>query len=275
MSPRRIAILLAALALGAVAMSQAQDSQFGISGLGTPGRWESVRARSTAGALALFDPLSPLSDAALADLGQLTAFAQAAASFLRPELATGTLSLRTTRFPAFTLGGPVGHGIVVGGGFSTYLNRSWDVVTHDTVTLRGLPEAVTDERSSDGGVSDIRLAVAMRVSPRFAVGVGAHALTGSTREHAYRFYADSNVYRNTRQVGEVQYDGWGFSASALFDALPGLRLSAVYRSDSRLRAKVGGNETARTDLPTTLGAGVRWAVRPTARIAAAITRRDW
>ncbi len=275
MSARRVTLLLAVLALGAVTAGHAQDSQFGIAGLGTPGRWESVRARSTAGALTLLDPLSPLADAALADLGQLTASAQAAASFLRPQLATGTVSLRTTRFPAYTVGGPVGHGIVVGGGFSSYLNRSWDVVTHDTITLRGLPEPVTDERTSDGGVSDVRLAAAMRVSPRLAVGFGVHALTGSTREHAYRFYADSNLYRNTRQVGEVQYDGWGFSASALFDLLPQLRLAALYRSDARLRAKVGGTETARSDLPTTLAVGVRWALRPTARLAGSVTRRDW
>jgi len=275
MTARRVARLLALLGLGIATAGRAQDSQFGIAGLGTPGRLESVRARSTAGALAFFDPLSPFADVTLADLGQLTAGAQAAASFLRPQLATGTPSLRTTRFPAFTLGGPVGHGIVVGGGFSSYLNRSWDVITHDTLTLRGLPEPITDERTSDGGVADVRLAAAVRVSPRFAVGLGAHALTGSTREHAYRFYADSNLYRNTRQVGEVQYDGWGFSASALFDPLPQLRLAALYRTDSRLRAKVGGSETARADLPTTLAVGVRWALLPSARLAASITRRDW
>src|SRR2546430_3950759 len=53
----------------------AQDSQFGIRGLGTPGRWESVRSRSTGGAFGPFDPLSPLMEAPLADLGQLTATA--------------------------------------------------------------------------------------------------------------------------------------------------------------------------------------------------------
>src|SRR5205814_5114378 len=58
----------------------AQDSQFGIRGLGTPGRWESVRSRSTAGAFAPFDPLSPLSEAGLADVPQLTATAMETAS---------------------------------------------------------------------------------------------------------------------------------------------------------------------------------------------------
>src|SRR5438034_6965741 len=41
----------------------AQDSQFGIRGLGTPGRWESVRSRSSGGAFAPFDALSPLMEA--------------------------------------------------------------------------------------------------------------------------------------------------------------------------------------------------------------------
>ena len=38
-------ICLALLAAGHLA---AQDSQFGIKGLGTPGKWESVRARTKA-----------------------------------------------------------------------------------------------------------------------------------------------------------------------------------------------------------------------------------
>src|SRR5207249_8360918 len=71
MIPRRVTVLLAVLALGAATAGRAQDSQFGIAGLGTPGRWESVRARSAGGALAFFDALSPFADAALADLGQL------------------------------------------------------------------------------------------------------------------------------------------------------------------------------------------------------------
>src|SRR5258706_15995372 len=54
---------LAALALAAPA--RAQDSQFGLRGLGTPGRWESVRARSTGGALAPFDAVSPLLEGAV------------------------------------------------------------------------------------------------------------------------------------------------------------------------------------------------------------------
>src|SRR5712664_82948 len=51
----------------------AQDSQFGIRGLGTPGKLESVRARTTGGAFAPFDAFSPLTDAVLADVRRLSA----------------------------------------------------------------------------------------------------------------------------------------------------------------------------------------------------------
>ena len=63
---RRIALLLAVLlAATRAAPARAQDSQFGIQGGGTPGRPESVRARSTGGAFAAFDAVSAVADVAL------------------------------------------------------------------------------------------------------------------------------------------------------------------------------------------------------------------
>src|SRR2546425_2299626 len=53
----------------------AQDSQFSVRGLGVPGRWESVRARTAAGAFGPFDPRSSVADVSLADALQLTATA--------------------------------------------------------------------------------------------------------------------------------------------------------------------------------------------------------
>src|SRR3989442_14404845 len=52
--------LVAMLACCVAGPARAQDSQFGIKGLGTPGRMEGVRVRSTAGAFPPFDPISAL-----------------------------------------------------------------------------------------------------------------------------------------------------------------------------------------------------------------------
>src|SRR2546422_678820 len=159
----------------------AQDSQFGIRGLGTPGRWESVRARSSGGAFAPFDALSPLMEAPLADISTLTATAAGGTSHRDAQLGDTITQLRATRFPLMGVAGRVAPRLVVAGGFTTYLDRSWDVTLRDSTVLRGELERYRDEITSDGSVGDIRLAAASRVSRRLAIGAGIHILAGSTR----------------------------------------------------------------------------------------------
>src|SRR3989454_10112691 len=164
----------------------AQDSQFGIRGLGTPGRWESVRARSSGGAFAPFDALSPLMEAPLADIGQLTAIAAGGTSHRDAQLGDTITKLRATRFPLMGVAGRVAPRLVVSGGFTPYLDRSWDVTLRGSTGLRGELERYRDEITSDGSVGDIRLAAASRLSRRLAIGAGIHILAGSTRMTAER-----------------------------------------------------------------------------------------
>src|SRR3989449_568844 len=154
----------------------AQDSQFGIRGLGTPGRWESVRSRSSGGAFAPFDPLSPLMEAPLADISQLTATAAGGTSHRDAQLGDTITKLRATRFPLMGVAGRVAPRLVISGGFTTYLDRSWDVTLRDSTVLRGELERYRDEITSDGSVGDIRLAAASRLSRRLAIGAGIHIL---------------------------------------------------------------------------------------------------
>ena len=73
----------------------AQDSQFGIRGLGTPGKWESVRARSAGGAFAPFDAFSPLLDASLADVRRMSAGVTSSTSWRSVDAVSGSdVSLR-------------------------------------------------------------------------------------------------------------------------------------------------------------------------------------
>src|SRR2546427_5011365 len=104
----------------------AQDSQFGIRGLGTPGRFETVRARTTGGALGPFDALSPLSEASLADLPQLTATAMGGTSYRTADVAGGggaTTSFRSTRFPVVGLSGPGLGRLGLAGGVTNQLDH--------------------------------------------------------------------------------------------------------------------------------------------------------
>jgi hypothetical protein len=252
----------------------AQDSQFSVRGLGVPGRWESVRARTTGGAFGPFDSRSATSDASLADAVQLTATAVEATTYRRAVVDGATTDLRSSRFPFMGLAGPLSRRFVVGGGFATYLDRTYEVATRDSQLLRGVYVPYTDHLGSDGAVVDLRFAAAARLASRVAIGAGVHVLTGSTRMTAQRVYDDTS-YQGTGQVAVVRYDGVGVSGSVALDPLSTLRIVGYGRTDNRLRARLGDEETDRSDLPTTLGGALRWWPSPSARVAGTVEWRSW
>ena len=272
---RASVVLAVVVALAFAAPALAQDSQFGMRGLGTPGRFESVRARSTGGAFGPFDAFSPLIDASLADVPRVSASVTTGTSWRSVDFGTETGSLRASRFPAFVLGGPIARRVVLAGGFSTYLDRSFGLTTSDTIDIRGTPQPITDEVTSDGAVSDLRMALAARVLNRLALGVGLHGLTGSTRVTAVRHFADSATYRTSTARDEIAYHGLGGSASALLDLNANLRLAAWARSDTKLRAEIRGRTVANDDLPFSYGGGVRWRPGTEAVIAGAVAWHKW
>jgi len=253
----------------------AQDSQFGIRGLGTPGKLESVRARTTGGAFAPFDAFSPLTDAVLADVRRMSASFTSGASWRSVDASGVQSSLRGTRFPAMVIAGPITRRIVVGGGFSTYLDRSFGVVIQDTIDLRGVQQPITDAITSDGAIADLRIAVAARLHSRLALGLGLHRITGSTRVNATRSFADTANYRTTTARDEVAYGATGGSASLLFDVSSDLRVAGWFRTDSRLRADVGGHTVAENDLPLMYGTGLQWRAGAQASVAGSLTWRNW
>ena len=267
-------LALVVVVLAPAGRAAAQDSPLSIRGLGMPGRFESVRARATGGAFAAFDQLSMLSEASLARVPRLTATAVGATSFMRDDVNGDTGFRRTGRFPLFQVVGSLGHGFVAGGGFTTYLDRSYHVRIVDTITLGGSSQAVTDELGSDGGVTDVRVAVARRWG-QLALGAGFHLLTGSTRVSAVRTFSDTSVYGGVTQSGEVAYHGAGYSASAVLTLTSYLAVTGIWRTDRRLTSEVGARPVAVSDLPQTVGGAIRWAPAPDVNFAASVVRRTW
>jgi len=252
----------------------AQDSQFGIRGLGTPGRWESVRSRSTGGAFAPFDPLSPFSEAALADVPQLTVTAMGSASYRDAEVSGTPSALRATRFPLLNVVGRVHRRLAIAAGYTTYLDRTWDVTLRDSTLLRGTLERYTDEVTSDGSIADLRLAAASRVTRRIALGAGLHLLSGSTRETAERRF-DDTTFHTVQQRAEVRYSGVGVSGSLLLGVAPGLSVTGWVRADRRLRATVADTTSADTDLPRMAGGGMLFSPSPSVRFGGSVAWRGW
>jgi hypothetical protein len=267
--------LLAGMLLAGMRPAEAQDSQFGIRGLGTPGRWESVRARTTGGAFAAFDAASALADAALADVRTLTATTMGASSYRSVSSPGGSANLQAGRFPLFTVAGAVSGRLILGGGFSTYLDNSYDVVTRDSVLLRGEMVHFTDNIASDGGISDMRVAAAARFGSALALGVGLHAITGSARATAMRTFGDTTVYATVRDSQSVRQTGFGVSASALMNPSSIFSIVAFARADGHLNKKVDDIPLGATDLPNMVGGAVRVILNSSIRAAGSIAWRSW
>ncbi len=236
----------------------AQASQFGVRGLGVPGRALSTRAMGSSGAFGMFDAESGLNPASLSGLVAMTASFNAMQSYRTAENSAGSEALRDTRFPYIAVGGPIRTTpLVVGIGYSTYTNRDFTIATRDTVELREVLVPVDDTLSSRGGLSDLRLGAAYKLRDRTVLGGAFHVMTGSNRLESRRSFADDQ-YLPVQQSAELSYAGVGVELGVVQQMGSGLWVAAIARGDSKAIVDRDSARASQVDLPYTLGAAVRW-----------------
>jgi hypothetical protein len=253
----------------------AQSSQFGVRGLGFPGRALAVRAVGTGGAFGLFDPESSQNPAALASVQNFTSVLTITQGFRTVENPAGTASVRDTRFPQFTVVGPVRRfPAAVGLSFSNYTSRDFTLATSETVDLREVPVNVSDTFSSRGGLNDFRIAGAYRIGAQWSVGGGFHIISGSNRLTSTRVFDDPN-YLSSRQRSELSFAGIGVSIGVTRQFGPNLAVSALARSDGHVNVDRDSARTGSIDLPYTLGLGLRWRPAPKLDVAGQTLVRTW
>jgi hypothetical protein len=250
----RLASLLILLAL-LPGVSGAQSSQFGVRGLGFPGRGLAVRGAGSSGAFGLFDRESSLNPAALGAVPTLTSVFVLTQSFRHTENPAGTASLRDSRFPLLSVAGPVGSVAAFGISFSNYTSRDFTEVTKGTLDIRGVPVGVTDSFSSRGGLNDLRLAGAYRVHGHWTFGAGFHVITGSNRLQARRVFSDPSFLSST-QKSEISYAGVGLSVGVIRQFGTRFAIAALVRSDGHLNVDRDSARVGKVDLPYTFGLGL-------------------
>jgi hypothetical protein len=271
----RRALLLFALAACTPAAARAQSSLFGVRGLGMPSRWLGTEAFSTGGAFGLFDGGSALNPAALGSLTALSAGFSALQDFRHEENPAGSKSLRDTRFPLLTVGGPIqGQPIAVGVSFSNYTSRDFTLASADTLVLRDVAVPVSDTLASRGGLGDLGLAGAYRAGTAWVFGGAFHVITGSTRLRFRRAFADTS-FQTATQTSEISYAGVGVSLGVIRNFGPGFSLAATARSDGHVIIDRDSTRVARVDLPYTFGFGLHWRASPKLDLASAVQVRTW
>jgi long-subunit fatty acid transport protein len=268
------------LVLGALAVTilapraSAQDSVFGIRGLGLLGRPISARSAGMGGGYALFDGGSAVNPTSLVAWRGAVGWAVGAASIHSFDAGSGRTSLGSTRFPVLGFATPVGSRLVIGVSASDYLNRNWSVQQTDTVTPRGTAIAVTDQTRSIGGVTDIRLAAAYRLSGAVSVGLGLHALAGSTQTSVIRGFTGDTAYRSFGQLAVTDYTGYGASLGMFVALQPRLILGASARFNTRLKAATT-DTSATVRLPGEYNAGVYYTPVEGVMIASTLGYSTW
>ena len=269
---RALIVLVLAIVPSAIG---AQSSQFGVRGLGFPGRGLGVRAIGTGGGFGLFDPESSQNPAALASVLNLTSVFTISQGFRTVENPAGTASVRDTRFPQLMVAGPVlRFPAVVGFSFSNYTNRDFTLATSATLDLRGVPVNVSDTFSSRGGLNDFRIAGSYRFGTQWAVGGGFHIISGSNRLTSTRVFDDPNLL-SSRQRSELSFAGVGISVGVTRQFGPSFAISAVARSDGHVNLDRDSTRVGTIDLPYTVGLGLRWRPSPKLSVAGQTLARTW
>ena len=272
---RRASLVIAAALLAATAASAvAQESVFGIRGLGFLGWPVSARSAGMGGGDALFDGSSAVNPASLASWHSLAGWAVGAQSQRSVDAGAGTASLRSMRFPLFGFATPIGRRLVVGVSASDFLNRNWDVQQSDTVVPRDSAVPVTDRTKSIGGVSDIRFAAAYWLTDRIAFGAGFHVLTGSTQTAIQRQFPSDSAYSTFAQITQTEYRGSAASLGVFFTPAPRIVLGASAQFNGPLRANNPG-ASARVHLPTELSAGIYVGTLQGITVSSFVSHANW
>lgn len=268
--------LVLALGLTAPGALAAQNSVYGIQGIGFPGRPISVYARSLGGGLAGFDAGSALNPATATGFNQVAVGLSIGAALRSYTAGDSSVSgLQETRFPFAILGSSLGAtpvSLALSAG--PYLERTFDVLTSDTVVIRGEAVAVTDRIASDGGAGDLRGALAVRLARRLLLGGAIHLISGSSALRVQRDFS-SPAYRRFAERSQLTFSGIGASFGAVLRVSTGLELAASARLDHRLKVKRDTVVLEDVKLPRSLTGAVRLVPVNGVTLSSTATWRSW
>lgn len=263
-------IVLSPSALGA------QNSIFGIRGIGFPGRVGGVRSIALGGGSEIFDRASVLNPAMAASFGQVTVGAVSGTTF-RNYTAAGTdaSGLQETRFPLIFLGGGFGRSsFSYQVSVATFAEQTFDLETADTIVLGGLPLAVEDRIIADGGVVDIRAAIGWRRSAKLAIGAAVHRLGGSSRFTATRTF-DDQAFQPFQERDNLSFSGTSFSAGVLWLPNENLGFGFTARVNSSLTSELEDESSSNVAMPVSLAGGLWLGVTPQMRLMTTARWRSW
>lgn len=275
-----LAGLVVGLGMAAPAPAAGQSSQFGSRGLGFPTRPYSARSLGLGGGFALFDTESSLNPSALGSLRLLEATATATNHWRNTRNAFGEAYGRDTRFPLIHVGGPISTSetgrvrLAASASLTAYSDRNFAVASVDTILLRDELREVRDTLSSQGGLSDLRIATAWNLGTKVTLGAAAHLITGLATIRSAKV-VEGEEYGVVAEISEISYLSYGASFGVTLRPSPSVTLAGVARLDAPARVERDTTRVGDIDLPVLLGAGARITMHPRLQFAGQVLHRGW
>jgi hypothetical protein len=245
------------LALGA--SGAGAQGNLSTQGFGYPPGQLSTTALSLGGGSAELDPNSALNPAAPALWGATVMFMQ-----YEPEIRTvkqSGASARTTtaRFPMVGMSLAFGRRITAQVSASSFLDRTWSSVSETQQDIGGTVVDATEFFSSNGGITDFRLALAYSASPRFQLGLAGHVFSGENRITIEQRFPDTVTFSGTSQTSDISYSALGASGGIVWRPVGSLGLGASVRVGGDMEATADDSVLSTGKLPMRYGVSASYS----------------
>lgn len=280
---RRFALLAAALL--ALPASASAQSLFNAAGMGVPANAVDARTRALGGvgiglrgsALLGSDP------AAAADFLLPTVLLTAQPSWV--DFGRGDTgesgTFKGNRFPVLGIAYPTVKRVIATLSLESFLDQRYQATWSSTVPFGDTPVGVRDEFVSSGGVSQIRLGLARRLSPSLAVGISASRYSGSVTRRLVRYFGegvDTTAVEPFQTGGFWSYSGVGITGGAALSVGTWAHVSGSVTWSSSLDATASDDsdgDSRSYDLPLEMRLGATAVLAPGLMVHASASSADW
>lgn len=258
------------LILAVVSGSAGAQGNLSTQGFGYPPGQLSTTSMSLGGGSAELDPASAINPATAALWGATVLFMQ-----YEPEVRTVKASetcnrlgacrpaaesrTTTARFPMVGMSVPLGRRLTAQISASTFLDRTWSSASTTEQDIGGTVVEATELFSSDGGITDFRLALAYNGSPRFQAGIAGHAFSGENRIVIEQRFSDTLTFTGTTQRSDISYGAFGASAGVVWRPVRNLGLAGSVRLGGDMETQAGDTVLSSGKLPLRYGVGVSYS----------------
>ncbi|CAN5680009.1 hypothetical protein BH23GEM1_BH23GEM1_04900 [soil metagenome] len=266
--------LIIAFGAGAAGSAGAQGN-LSTQGFGYPPGQLSTVAQSLGGGAAELDPASVLNPATAALWGATVLFMQ-----YEPELRTvntpgGSARTTTARFPLVGISVPLGRRLTGQASASTFLDRTWSSSSETQQDIGGTIVDATESFSSNGGITDFRLALAYNASPRFQLGLAGHVFSGENRIVIEQRFPDTVTFSGATQRSDISYGAYGASAGMVWRPSSNLGLGASVRAGGDMETQAGDSVLSSAKLPMRYGVGLTYSGISGASFSARANFDEW